>query len=113
MEQLEKAVQDTAKLQQAGQSVQARAHLTNALTQIEQQAQVEEVKPSEVIRQVKEKVAQEPNLTRALDQVKEVCEKCKSSTESSGAARKSGPRHGQTATSGQSVQARAQLNECA
>ena len=65
MEQLEKAVQDTAKLQQAGQTVQARANLTNALNQIEQQAQTEEAKPSEVIRQVKEKVAQEPNLTKA------------------------------------------------
>ena len=71
MEQLEKAVQDTAKLQQAGQTVQARANLTNALNQIEQQAQTEEAKPSEVIRQVKEKVAQEPNLAKALDQVKE------------------------------------------
>ena len=43
VEQLEKAIQDTTKLQQAGQSVQARAQLTNALTQIEQQAQTEEV----------------------------------------------------------------------
>ena len=40
MEQLEKAIQDTTKLQQAGQSVQAKMQLTNALTQIEQQAQV-------------------------------------------------------------------------
>ena len=46
-------------------------NLTNALNQIEQQAQTEEAKPSEVIRQVKEKVAQEPNLAKALDQVKE------------------------------------------
>ena len=71
VEQLEKAVQETFKLQQAGQNVQARANLTNALQQIEQQAQTEEAKPSEVIRQVKEKVAQEPNLAKALDQVKE------------------------------------------
>ena len=71
VEQLEKVVQETAKLQQTGQSVQARTQLTNALNQIEKQIQVEQMKPSEVIRQVKEKVAQEPNLIRALDQVKE------------------------------------------
>ena len=35
VEQLEKAVQDTAKLQQSGQTAQAKANLTNALTQIE------------------------------------------------------------------------------
>ena len=72
MEQLEKAVQDTAKLQQSGQTAQAKANLTNALTQIEAQAQPEVAPTTEVIRQVKEKVAQEPNLTKALDQVKEV-----------------------------------------
>ena len=64
-----KAVQETAKMQQP---IQAKVTVTNALTQTEQQAQSEAVPTSEVIRQVKEKVTQEPNLTRALDQVKEV-----------------------------------------
>ena len=39
---------------------------------MEQQVQSETAPVTEVIRQVKEKVTQEPNLTKALDQVKEV-----------------------------------------
>ena len=74
-------------------------NLTNALNQMEQQAQTEEAQPSEVIRQVKEKVAQEPNLAKALDQVKEAV-KTQAANKSSGAIRKSGSRHGQIPTSG-------------
>ena len=111
VEQLEKAVQETVKLQQAGQTVQARANLTNALNEIEQQAQTEEAKPSEVIRQVKEKVAQEPNLAKALDQVKEAVKTAPLANESSGTTRKSGSRHGQTPTSGSNSTSASELNE--
>ena len=109
VEQLEKAVQDTTKLQQAGQSVQARTNLTNAFTQIEQQAQVEEAKPSEVIRQVKEKVAQEPNLTRALDQVKEAAKSASLPPKVVEQLEKAVQDTTKLQQAGQSVQARANL----
>ena len=68
------------------------------------------MKPSEVIRQVKEKVAQEPNVARALDQVKEVAKTCESATESSGEARKSDTGNDQAATNGSKCSSASELN---
>ncbi len=79
------------------------------LTQIEQQAQVEETKPSEVIRQVKEKVAQEPNLTRALDQVKEVAKSASLPPKVVEQLEKAVQDTAKLQQAGQSVQARANL----
>ena len=70
VEQLEKVVQDTMKLQ-ANQTTQARNQLTNALTQMEQQAQAAEVQPKEVISQLKDKVTQELDVKKAIEQTKE------------------------------------------
>ncbi len=112
MEQLEKAIQDTARLQQAGQSVQARTQLTNAIAQIEQQVQAEEAKPNEVIRQVKEKVAQEPNLARALDQVKEAVKTDSLPPKVVEQLEKVIQETGKLQQVGQSVQARAAINQC-
>ena len=101
VEQLEKAIQDTTKLQQAGQNVQARVQLTNALTQIEQEVQTEEVKPSEVIRQVKEKVAQEPECSESTAPSQRSGENCESATKGSRKIRKSHSRQRKVTTSGQ------------
>ena len=60
-----------------------------------------------MIRQVKEKVAQEPNLARAAGSSEGSSKKCESPTESSGATRKSSTRvTAKLQQAGQSVQAR-------
>ena len=74
--------------------------------------QTEEAKPSEVIRQVKEKVAQEPNLAKALDQVKEAVKTAPLPTKVVEQLEKAVTRHGQTPTSGPNSSSTSELNEC-
>ncbi|RFU69337.1 hypothetical protein D0469_09670 [Peribacillus saganii] len=75
VEKIERAIREAVQLQQVGRTPQARTKLTEALTQVEQDLQAEEplpaARPSEAIRAVKEKVSQEPILSKAIDQVKE------------------------------------------
>ncbi|MFJ8257666.1 hypothetical protein ACIQ4Z_10390 [Peribacillus asahii] len=72
IEKLDKVMQEVARLAQTGQSVQAKAQLTQSLAQIEQDLQVQETtKPTEVLNQLKDKIMQETNVSKAIEQMKE------------------------------------------
>ncbi|RID84794.1 hypothetical protein D1953_13110 [Peribacillus asahii] len=111
IEKLDKVMQEVNRLAQTGQSVQAKAQLKQALNQLEQELQVAEIKPSEVIRQVKEKVTQEPNIARALDQVKEAVKTTNLPVKAVEKLDKVIQEATRLAQTGQSVQAKVQLTQ--
>ena len=119
---LENSVSQAKRLSQVGQSVNAKVQLVQSLVVIEKQNANLNINTSElvtnsgsskssveVVRNVIEKVAQEPNVVRALDQVKEAVKTASLAAESSGATRKSNPRHDQIATSRSKCTSEAQL----
>ncbi|UII55623.1 hypothetical protein LS684_18665 [Cytobacillus spongiae] len=82
-QKVEKAVQEARQLQQIGRETVGRERLTQALTKAEnelgkmeasskqQQAPAAEQRPSEIIKQAKETVQQEPDLSKAIEKVRE------------------------------------------
>ncbi|WP_077214817.1 hypothetical protein [Bacillus dakarensis] len=77
-QKVERAVREAVQLQQAGREGSGREKLVQALNQAEVElSQSEsrranaEARPSEVMKQVKEAVQQEPKLQKAVDQVRE------------------------------------------
>ncbi|MEH6948141.1 hypothetical protein V7068_13935 [Bacillus sp. JJ634] len=69
---LEQSVAEVKKLSQAGQPAQAKAQLTQTLHQLEQNLQVEESpKPTAALNQLKDRITQEPNIFKAIEQTKE------------------------------------------
>jgi len=73
VEKLDKVIQEATRLAQTGQNVQAKTKLTQVLNQLEQNLQVEESpKLTAALNQLKDKIMQEPNISKAIEQTKEV-----------------------------------------
>ncbi|RAK19916.1 hypothetical protein B0I26_10598, partial [Anoxybacillus vitaminiphilus] len=68
-EKVDRALREVVQLQQMGREGEGRAHLTQVLTQVEQELRMQE--PVNQLKQVREQAAREPNLSKVVEQVRQ------------------------------------------